>query len=143
MVLIHAREDLIPHLGHLFHATNSLNYCPQIWSLIETLILKKPGKPDYALPSVWHPIMLSDGMACLLNSCQTEDIILICKKLNILPANHFGMRLGCTTTDSIHVLTKTMKDAWCKTKVTSTLFLNIKGTFPSMDIDRLIHNMQK
>ena len=52
-VLIHAREDLVPHLAPLFHATNTLNYYPQEWSLTETLILKKPGKPDYTSPSAW------------------------------------------------------------------------------------------
>jgi hypothetical protein len=82
-------------------------------------------------------------MARLLNSCQTEDIVTMCKHHNILPMNHFGARPGCTTTDSIHMLTKTVKDAWQKGQVASTLFLDIKGAFPSINIDRLIHNMRK
>jgi hypothetical protein len=44
-VLIYAREDLVPYSAPLFRATNTLNYYPQEWSLTETLILKKPGKP--------------------------------------------------------------------------------------------------
>jgi len=36
-----------------------------------------------------------------------------------------------------------VKDAWQKGLVASTLFLDIKGAFPSVDIDRLIHNMRK
>jgi hypothetical protein len=89
-VLTYAREDLIPHLAPLFHttATNTLNYYPQEWSLTETLILKKPEKPDYTSPSAWWLIVLSDGMARLLNSCQTEDIVMMCEKYNLLPANH-------------------------------------------------------
>jgi Reverse transcriptase (RNA-dependent DNA polymerase) len=67
----------------------------------------------------------------------------MCEKHNILPANHFSARPGCTITDLIHMLTKTMKDVWHKGQVTSTLFLDIKGTFPSVDINRLIHNMRK
>ena len=31
-VLIHAREELIPHLGPLFQATNTLQYYPQEWA---------------------------------------------------------------------------------------------------------------
>jgi hypothetical protein len=88
-------------------------------------------------------IVLSDGMARLLNSCQTNDIVTMCKIHNILPAYHFGARPGCTTTDSIHLLTKTVKDAWRKGQVASMLFLNVKGAFPSVDINRLIHNMRK
>ena len=94
-------------------------------------------------PSAWRLIVLLDGMARLLNSCQTEDIITMCEKYDILPANHFGARPGRTTTDSIHMLTKTVKNAWHKGQVASTLFLDVKGAFPSIDINRLIHNMKK
>jgi hypothetical protein len=142
-VLIYAREDLVPYLAPLFRATNTLNYYPQEWSLMETLILKKPGKPDYTSPSAWRPIVLSDGMARLLNSCQTEDIVTMCEKYNLLPVNHFGARPGRTTTDSIHMHTKIIKDAWRKGQVASTLFLDVKGAFPSVDTKRLFHNMRK
>ena len=50
----------------------------------------------------------------------------MCKKLNILLANHFSTRLGRTTADSIHLLTKTVKDAWRKNQVASALFLDVK-----------------
>jgi hypothetical protein len=142
-IFTHTREVLVPHLGPLFQATNTLNYYPQEWSITEMLILKKPGKPDYTTPAAWQPIVLSDGMARLLNSCQTEDIVTMCEHHNILPVNHFGARPGHTTTDSIHMLTKTIKDAWRKGQVASTLFLDIKGAFPSVNINRLIHNMRK
>jgi Reverse transcriptase (RNA-dependent DNA polymerase) len=35
------------------------------------------------------------------------------------------------------------KDTWCKGKVISTLFLDVNGAFPSIDINTLIHNMRK
>jgi hypothetical protein len=142
-VFIHARDDLVPHLGPLFHATNSLNYYPQEWVTTEMLMLKKPGKPDYTSPSVWWPIVLSDGMACLLNSCQTHDVVTMCELHNVLPPNHFRACPERTTTDSIHMLTKTIKDAWRKGRVASTLFLDVKGAFPSVDINCLIHNMRR
>jgi hypothetical protein len=52
-ILIHAREDLIPHLAPLFHAMNMLNFYTQEWALTEILVLKKPGKPDYTSPNAW------------------------------------------------------------------------------------------
>ena len=142
-ILLHAREVLVPYLGPLFRATHELNYYPQEWAITETLVLKKPGKPDYTLPSAWRPIVLSDGLARLLNSCQTRTIISMCENLNILPTSHYGARPGRTTTDSIHMLTKTIKDAWRKGQVASCLFLDVKAAFPSVDINRLIHNMRK
>jgi len=96
----------------LFRATNTLKYYPQEWSLMEMLVMKKPGKSDYMNPSAWHLIILSDGLARLLNSCQTDDIIIMCKLHNVIPTNHFGARPGHTAMDSIHLLTKIVKDAW-------------------------------
>ena len=88
-------------------------------------------------------MVLSNGMARLLNSCLTLDVVTMCETLNILPANYFGAWPGYTTTDSIHLLTKTVKDLWRKNQVTSALLLDIKSTFPSVDITRLAHNMRK
>ena len=67
------------------------------------------------------------------------DLVII----NIIPANHFGARPGCTTTDSIHLLIKTVKDAWKKGLVAFTLLLDVKGAFPSVDMNQLIHDMRK
>ena len=142
-ILIHAKDLLVPHLGPIYRATNTIGFYPPSWALTETLVLKKPGKPDYTIPSAWRPIVLSDGLARLLNACQALDLVTMCEKLQILPANHFGARPGRTTTDSIHLLTKTVKDAWRKKQVASALFLDVKGAFPSVDINRLTHNMRK
>ena len=70
-------------------------------------------------------------------------MVTMCEQLKILPTNHFGARPGWTTTDSIHLLTKTVKDTWRKNQVVSALFLDVKSAFPSVDITRLVHNMRK
>ena len=93
-IFIHAWELLVPHLGPIFHATDSLEVYPSDWKVTETPVLKKPGKPDYTVPNVWQPIILSNGYVRLLNGCKTEDLVLMCKKTGILPPNHFGGRPG-------------------------------------------------
>jgi hypothetical protein len=70
-------------------------------------------------------------------------MVSMCEAHNILPSGHYGARPGRTTTDSIHMLTKTVKDAWRKGQVVSSLFLDVKAAFPSVDINRLFHNMRK
>ena len=142
-VFIHAKDPLVPHIGPLFRATNTLDFYPPEWARTETLILKKPGKPDYTTPWARSPIAFSDGLARLLNKCLAMDMVTMCERLQILPANHFRARPGRTTTDSIHLLTKSVKDAWRKKQVASALFLDVKSAFPSVDITRLVHNMRK
>ena len=141
-VFVHARELLVPHLGPIFRATGTLKLYPTDWKLTETPVLKKPGKPDYSEAGAWRPIVLSNGFARLLNSCKTEDLVLMCEKTGVLPQNHFGGRPGRATTDSVHLLVKTVKDAWRKGDVASLLCLDVKAAFPSAAVDVLLHEMR-
>jgi hypothetical protein len=61
----------------------------------------------------------------------------------LLPNTHFGGRPGRTTSDSLHLLTDTIKAAWRKKQVVSVLFLDIEGAFPNRVTERLLHNMRK
>ena len=115
---------------------------PNDWKLTETPVLQKPGKPDYTLAAAWRPIMLSNGMPRLLNRCKTEDLVLMCEKMGILPPNHFSGRPGRVTTDSVHLLVKTVKDAWRRGEVASLLCLDVKVAFPSTAVDVLLHEMR-
>jgi hypothetical protein len=86
----HCQEILVPHLGPIFRATDTLKVYPAAWKLTEVVALRKPGKPDYTVPEAWQPVTLSSRHARLLNSCKTEDVVVMCEKMGILPPNHFG-----------------------------------------------------
>ena len=88
-VFVHASDLLVPYLGPIFRATDSLETYLDDWKLTETPILKKPRKSDYTSTGVWRPIVLSNGYVRLLNSFKTEDLVSMCKKMGILPMNHF------------------------------------------------------
>jgi hypothetical protein len=62
---------------------------------------------------------------------------------HLLPATHFGGRPGRSTTDSLHLLEATVKNAWRMRKTVSALFLDIEGAFPNAVTNRLLHNMRK
>ena len=141
-VFVYARDLLVPYLGPIFRATDTLKLYPDDWKVTETPILKKPGKPDYAVAGAWRPIVLSNGLARLLNGCKTEDLVVMCEKTGVLPTNHFGGRPGRATTDSVHLLVKMVKDAWRRGEVASLLCLDVKGAFPSAAVDMLLHEMR-
>ncbi|KAF8873835.1 hypothetical protein BD779DRAFT_1451406, partial [Infundibulicybe gibba] len=84
------KDFMVPFMGPLYRATDSLKYYPDRWKITETPILRKPGKPDYSAPSAWRPIVLSDGMARILNAIKTEDIVNQVERLRLIPKNHFG-----------------------------------------------------
>jgi len=74
--------------------------------------------------------------------CKTEDIAKMAEHEGLLPPNHFGGRPGKGTTDSIHMVVKTIKDAWRKKLVALVLFLDVKGAFPSVAMDTLLHELR-
>ena len=105
-------------------------------------IIRKPSKPDYTKPGAYRPIALINSIAKILSSCLSEDLTTMAELSQLLPANHFRGRPGRTTSDSLHYVAKFTKEAWRKGEVVSTLFLDIKSTFPSVRLKRLTHNVR-
>jgi hypothetical protein len=82
-------------------------------------------------------------MAKILSSCVADELTYIAEQFNLLAPTHFGGRPGRTTTDSIHLLTKFITDAWAsKEGFVSLLFLDVKAAFPSVVVNKLLHNLR-
>ena len=134
---------LLPFLGRLFRATFDLEHYPDAWKESTTVVLRKPGRADYSIAKSYRPIALMNCMGKLLSSCVTDVLEFQAEKLGLLPNTHFGGRAGRTTTDSLHFITKTIRDAWRAKKVASILFLDVEAAFPSAIPERLFHFMRQ
>lgn len=141
-VYIHCADTLTPLLGTLFRATFTLHYYPSSWKVSDTIVLRKPGKTDYTTAKAHRPIALLNCMSKILSRCVADLLVYHAETKSLLADYQFGGRAGRTTTDSIHLVTKTVKDAWRRGKVASVLFLDIKSAFPAATPERLFHNMR-
>jgi hypothetical protein len=90
----------------------------------------------------YRPIALLNTTCKLLTALVADQMTYLLEHHNLLPDTHFGGRPGQSTTDSLHLLEATVKDAWHQGKVVSALFLDIEGAFPNAVTDRLLHNMR-
>jgi ribonuclease HI len=79
----------------------------------------------------------------ILSACIAKRLTSLADEFEWLPEHHFGGRKGRNTTDALHLLVKTVKDAWARGKVASALFLDVKGAFPHAHPDRLAANMEE
>ena len=77
-----------------------------------------------------------------LSGCVSEIFSYQAEKHNLLPKSNFGSHQGRNTTDALHLTVKFIFDQWRKGNIVSTLFLDIKGAFPSVEVNQLIHSMQ-
>ena len=135
-------DDIVPHLTPIFRAVFDLETYHEDWAATGTLAHRKPGKADYTVPEAWRPIVLSSPYGRLLNSCVRDQVSTMAERKGILPSHHFGGRPGRNTTDALHLLLKVVWDAWRRGKVATVLSLDVKGAFPSTDVERLQHNMR-
>ena len=143
IVFIRCTDLLVPHLGPIYRATFSLGTYPKQWKDLVTVVLRKPMKPDYMLLSTHQLIELLNTMAKILSVCVTEDLVHMAEMHGLLPKNHFGCRPGRTMMDSLHYVTKYMKDSWRRTEVMSALFLDVKSAFPSVVLEQLGCDMRQ
>ena len=135
-------RQLTDYLLPLFNAAVQLQTHYEPWKESITVILRKPGKPDYSAPKAYRPIALLNTTAKLLSAIMADRTAYILETHSLLPATHFGGRPGRTTEDSLHLLETTVRNAWRVGKVASALFLDIEGAFPNAVTDRLLHNMK-
>ena len=136
-------RSLTDYLLHLFNAAVSLRTYYDPWRESTTVILRKPGKPDYSIPKAYRPIVLLNTTAKLLTAIIADRTSYILESHNLLPSTHFGGRPGRTTEDSLHLLESTVRHTWRQNKDVAALFLDIEGAFPNAVTDRLVHNMKK
>ena len=145
VVFIKCADMLVQWMGHLFRATFTFHVFPDEWLTSKTVVIRKPGRPDYSAPKAYRPIALLDTMSKILSSCVTETLVWIAMSHNLLPSTHFGGLPGRSTTDSLHLLTKFVHDAWAhpSDRYVSLFFLDVKAAFPSVVPELLFHNMRK
>jgi len=140
-VLTHCIDLLVEFLGPIYRATFRLKHYPQKWKQFNTMVLRKPGKPDYTVAGAYRPIALLEALAKLLSACIKEIMEYHTDRLKLLPQRQFA-RPGCTTTNSLHLLVDFIKTAWCRKQEVVAMFLDVKAAFPTMVIPVLIHNMR-
>lgn len=134
---------LIEYLFHIYGAVAQHGFYYERWRLFITVVIRKPGRGTYTVAKSFRPVALYNSFSKLDSSCAAEDICYLAEKLNLLPPTHFGGRPRRTTTDSLQLLTKTIKDAWRNKNVVSVLFLDTAGAFPNAVPERLYYNMRK
>lgn len=120
-----------------------LGYHPTAWKTFTTITLRKPGKPSYLVLKAYRPIALEDTSGKVMESVVARRLAALAEQHGLLPPTHFGGRAGRTTTDALLYLSQRVKDAWRKGRVATVLFLDITLAFPSVNHERLLHNLRK
>jgi hypothetical protein len=142
VVLKRCIAQLVDRLYFIFRAVFELETYPDEWKESITVVLRKPGKPSYEQPKAYRPIALLNTIGKLLSSLIADDLSHFCETRGVLPRTQFGGRPARCTSDSMLLLTHSIKEAWRAKKVASVLFLDVQGAFPNVVKEVLLHNMR-
>jgi len=143
-IVLQKSIDIIEeHLLQIYRAILTLDTYVDSWREFTTIVLRKPGKPDYEVTNAYRPIALLNTMAKVLTAIIADEISRTVERELLLPENHFGGCTGRMTTDTVHILEDIVKSAWRKGQVASILFLDVESAFPNAVTDRLIHNLRR
>ncbi|KAJ7123709.1 hypothetical protein C8R44DRAFT_620418, partial [Mycena epipterygia] len=89
-VYVYNASLLVPFYGAIYRALDALEYYPLGWNLIDSIVLRKPGKANYTDASAFRPICLTVGDARLYHSAKTAQLTTESERAGILPRNHYG-----------------------------------------------------
>jgi len=142
-VLRETLPTISDHLLAMMQASLSSAHFPTPFKHTTTVVLRKPGKPDYTKPKAYRPIALENTLGKIMESVMTNIISYLTEEYNLLPARHYGGRPGRSTEDAMMELSENIYEAWKHKNVYSAIFLDVAGAFNNVIHQRLIYNLRK
>jgi len=130
-------------LQKILQATIDLGHFPETLKKTTTIVLRKPGKPDYTKAKAYRPIALESTVGKVFESVVAETLSYLTETYELLPAHHFGGRPGRSTDDALMIMVENIYRAWKKGKVYSAVFLDVAGAFNFVHHLRLCDNLRK
>ena len=106
-----------------------LGHFPKIWKMAAVVVLRKPGKSDYADPKSYRPIGLLPVMGKIL-----EKLLITRIRWHILPGlsnRQYGFMPQKCTEDSLYDLMKHINNKLLLKKLVLIVSLDIEGAFDS------------
>ncbi|KAJ7138919.1 hypothetical protein C8R46DRAFT_813826, partial [Mycena filopes] len=89
-VFLECTNLLVPFLGPIYRSLDDLEHYPADWAELRVVVLRKPGKPDYANPAAHRPIALTKGLPRLWYAAKTLQCVAEAELAGILPRNQYG-----------------------------------------------------
>jgi ribonuclease HI len=113
----------------IFTASINLGHYPRQWKAAKIVVLRKPNKPDYAIPGAYRPISLLNTLGKVLEAVVAKRLSFYAETYNLLPNTQFGGRPGRNTEQALLVLSNAIDRAWIRARVVTLVAFDLKGAF--------------
>ena len=130
-------------LFKVFSTLFNYGYHPTCWKQATGAILKKPGKPDYSAPKAYRVIALLNCLGKVNERILAKRLAALAEITNLLHPSQIGGRKQKSAIDAVALLTDKILHEKQLGRVTSTLFLDVKGAFDHVALNQLLAIMQR
>ncbi len=137
-------EALKGQIRHLFQACFKRGYHPSQFKKANTVVLKKPKKPDYTTPKAYRPIALLDTLGKALETVISKKLRDCAEANSLLPDEQMGARKNRSVETALETITDAVHTVWSmgKANTASLLSLDVAGAFDNVSHERLLHNLK-
>lgn len=116
-------------------------YHPRVWKTAKGILLRKQGKPTYAVAKAYRAISLLSCLGKVVEKVAATLIASYCETEGVFHQGQFGCRHGRSTSDAVAKLISFVEDAWERKQMVLTLLLDIKGAFDRVNKQQLLKRM--
>ncbi|KDR64939.1 hypothetical protein GALMADRAFT_82500, partial [Galerina marginata CBS 339.88] len=119
------------------------SHWPSAFKESTSVIIPKPGKPSYATPKSFRPIVLLNTLGKLIEKMISNRIQFDAVKHDVFHPNQVGGVRQRSTEDAGLYLTHIVRAGWAKGLKTSVLAFDLAQFFPSINHDVLLAVLPK
>lgn len=115
-----------------------IGYHPKCWKQAIGAVIKKPAKIDYSQPKSFRVISLLNCLGKVSERIIAKRLGYIAETTDLLDPTQIGGRLKKSAVDATLILTHEVEKNRQQNKLTSTLFLDIRGAFDHVAKNQLL-----
>ena len=134
-------QALVAMLTKLINACFKLSYFPKQFRHARTIVLRKPGRPNYSDPGAWRPIALLNTRRKILGTALARKVTDLAVSHGLLPNSQMGNCKQRSTETALELLLEQIHTIWGLKKAASVLSLDIAGAFDTVNHTRLFDNL--
>lgn len=118
-----------------------MGYHPCTWKTAKGILLRKQGKPTYAVAKACRVISLLSCLGKVVEKAAATWMASFCEKNEAFHRRQFGCRQGRGAADAVAQLVTKVEDAWSEKRAALALLLNVKGAFDRVSKKQLLKRM--
>ncbi|KAE8238379.1 hypothetical protein A4X06_0g8806, partial [Tilletia controversa] len=136
-------DGFVPVLRRLFNKCLEHGCHPTVFKAATTVVLRKPGKPDYTATGAYQPIALLNVMGKLLEALVAARILTLAERAPLLSKHHFGGRPHRSTEDALLQFQQFIDDSHRNKRHVLVTSADVSGAYNRVIGKQLVRDLEE